>query len=91
MLQEARGRLQRFNSNPQRFVQQRRQELTQQMDQLSKQAACRQRLGLPPLNDPSPSNKKSSRKPLSPSTPTYSGTHTALLSNLHHRRPHSLM
>ena len=84
----ARDRQARFSADPQRYIEERRLELTKQIAELhDKIAERRQSLGLPPL--PFPLERQESKEILSPPsslTPSLSSATTTVTSSLHKRR-----
>jgi len=84
VLCETRDRVARFNADPQRFIIERRQELTVRIKHLHKHIAkCRQSLDKPPV--PYPLNLPYETAPLSTPTPPDSPSAT-VMSSLHRRR-----
>ena len=73
-LQCARDRLARFTADRQRFIDERRPELTRQIEQLHEQIAeYRQWLDMPPLLYPlEPPRREEQKEQLSPTTPSQS-------------------
>ena len=86
-LQKARDRQARFTADPQRFIEERRAELTKEIAELHDElATLRRSVGLPPL--PFPLEREEQKEPLSPPAPFRSISST-MASSLHKRRTQS--